>query len=407
MRADETPWPLLFDKLRRGETRVSYAEVEEHGADAALMVREDVLEYGKSDGYEPPGCEHACTPRLDWETKRNERLVGVACPREPACWTGWTWVRQEEVDSLWCPTPKVLSAAAARNGLAPLSTRVELPFVGVGMLVRRGMQVPVVWLRRLGVGFDQLVRGLRAQIGGDALIVLVPKRPTTEFYPRERIAVLELPASIDGDLGLIRALDMLAPDYRALAASREHYELDLDWIHLRFATSADRHHLLINGHDFNGFRKADVLFAQLLYLAAIRKEDRLQGRLRKNALVADFAKRPDDATTPLADKALERLREELAKDEVYGLGETDLDALIKTERGAGMVRLGVPPENIVFDASLAELAWKTPDTATSKKGRAKLAGTQLTGLQRAQLLLNEARRHGVPGGLMASRSSKA
>lgn len=396
MRADNKPWPLLFDKLRCGETRVTYAEIEQSGIDTVLMVREGVLEYGNPDCYIPPDCEHACMPRLDWESRRSEKLVGVACPTEPACWPGWAWVREEEVNSFRCLAPKVLAAAAARNGLAPIAAKIDLPFVPVGMLARRGMRVPVVWLRHLGPGFEHLVRGLRAQLDDDGLIVIVPKTPVAEFYPRERIAVLALPASVDGDLALIRALDMLVPEYRARAVSRDNPGLDMDWIHVHFATSADRHLLRINGHDSAGFRKADVLFAQLLYLAAFRKEDKLQGKKRKEALVADFKARPEQGSALLADKALLRIREELAKDRVYGLGENDLGALIKAERGSGTVRLGVPPENITFDASLAELTWKTSAATISEKVRGKVSKTQQTGLDRAQRLLDEARRHGVP-----------
>ena len=61
MRADDVkPWALLFSKLRRSDdARVSYDEVLAAGAEPVLMVRERILEYGKDDGYEPAGCEHA------------------------------------------------------------------------------------------------------------------------------------------------------------------------------------------------------------------------------------------------------------------------------------------------------------------------------------------------------------
>jgi hypothetical protein len=58
---DVLPWKLLLSKLRRSDdSRVSYAEVMAAGAEPVLCVRERVLEYGKDDDYEPPGCEHGC-----------------------------------------------------------------------------------------------------------------------------------------------------------------------------------------------------------------------------------------------------------------------------------------------------------------------------------------------------------
>ena len=99
MRADDVkPWALLLSKLRRSDdARVSYAEVMAAGAEPALMVRERVLEYGTDDGYEPAGCEHGCTPNLEYDRRKKDGLVGVACPNEPACWPGWIWDARTEV----------------------------------------------------------------------------------------------------------------------------------------------------------------------------------------------------------------------------------------------------------------------------------------------------------------------
>ncbi|QRK08534.1 hypothetical protein JQX13_53050 [Archangium violaceum] len=365
-------------------------------------MAEGVLEYGKADGYEPPGCEHGCTPNLDVETRISDGLVGVACPNAPYCWPGWMWVPEHEVNSLRCRASLVFAALRKLNGLVELTQPVPAPFVAVGLLQKRGCTVPVVWLRSAKLGFEQACLGLRKQLGGDGLIVLVAKDPRVPFHPSERIAVLELLDGADGHLGLVRGLDMFDPDYRTRAASRENSELDVDFIHLRFETQPDRHVLLVNGHDFGGFRKSDVLFTQLLLLAAGRIGGRRDGWRNKAALVGDFTPRPAADVVKKANKALERLREELASHDVPGLSEDELDAIIKAGRGTGRVRLGVPPENIVLDASLANFSWVSMTTTTTKSGR-RIApnASQEEGIEKAALLLSEARRLGAPGSVDA------
>ena len=70
------------------------------------------------------------------------------------------------------------------------------------------------------------------------------------------------------------------------------------------------------------------------------------------------------------------------------LTDEELDAIIKVERGSGKLRLGVSPENIVLDGSLASIEWKLPS----------LGGTRAAnrahehGLCRAAALLEESRR---------------
>lgn len=387
MRVDDVkPWALLLSKLRRSDdARVSYAEVMAAGAEPALMVRERVLEYGTDDGYEPAGCEHGCTPNLEYDRRKKDGLVGVACPNEPACWPGWTWVARTEVEGLRCRAKDVFAALASRNGLEPLTVAVPPPFVGVGLLRRRGLAVPVVWLRSATRGFEQLCRGLRAQLGHDALIVLVAKNPRVPFATSDRIAPLELLDNARGDLDLVRALEELTPDYRTRVVAEP--TLDLDYVRMRFATRpGDRHVVEINGHDFGGFRKSDVKFLRLLLLAAARKNRKDEGWLDKSRL-----RDGDDK-----DRALERMREDLITYDVPGLSETERRALVRAHKG--QLRLGVPPENIELDASLAGLEFIAPTTTVKKSGaKAKPTQKQEEGLQNAAVLLRDCRRLGAPG----------
>ena len=66
---DVLPWKLLLSKLRRSDdSRVSYNEVLRTGwQPEVLVVRERVLEYGKADDYEPPGCVNGCLPNVNYD----------------------------------------------------------------------------------------------------------------------------------------------------------------------------------------------------------------------------------------------------------------------------------------------------------------------------------------------------
>src|SRR5690606_15443976 len=73
-----------------------------------LVVRERVLEYGKADDYEPPGCLNGCFPNVNYELGAAEGLVAVACPEEPPCWPGWTMVTRTEVEGPALPRERRL-----------------------------------------------------------------------------------------------------------------------------------------------------------------------------------------------------------------------------------------------------------------------------------------------------------
>lgn len=386
---DALPWKLLLSKLRRSDdSRVSYDEVIRTGwQPEVLVVRERVLEYGKADDYEPPGCINGCLPNVNYELGAAEGLVAVACPEEPPCWPGWTMVPRTEVEALRCRAKDVFAKLAALNRLSPLATKVPPPFLAVGQARRRGMNIAVVWLRAPKLGFEQLCRGLRADLGVDGLVVLVAKKPPTSLAAVDKIVAVELELDAHGYMPLVRAIEELTPDYRARVLDDP--MLDLDFVHLRFATkSGDRHVMEINGQDFGGFRKSDLKFLRMLLLAAARKHGKDDGWLDKSRLRDGSDKDP----------ALNDLRADLAKYDLYGLGEEERKALLRVQRGTGLIRLGVPPENIELDASLADLTFVATTTTTKKDGtKTKPTKKQEEGLQNAATLLRDCRRLGAPG----------
>ena len=394
---DVLPWKLLLTKLQRSDdARVSYAEVMAAGAEPVLCVRERVLEYGKDDDYEPPGCLHGCLPNVNYDLGAAEGLVAVACPEEPPCWPGWTMVPRTEVEGLRCRSKDVFAKLDARHRLEPLPKPVPKPFLGVGLTRRRGMSIGVVWLRAPKLGFEQLCRGLRADLGVHGLVVLVAKKPPTSLTALDKIVPFELDVDATGNLGLERAIDELTPDYRTRVL--EDPLLDLDYVRLRLSTRRERHVVELNGLDFGGFRKSDLKFLRLLLLATARKFGPDDGWIDKSRLRDGSDKDP----------ALNDLRADLGKYDVQGLGEEERKALIRVQRGTGRIRLGVPPENITLDASLAELTFVAPTTTAKKDGtKAKPTKKQEEGLQNAATLLRDCRRLGAPGEVEDAKTPSA
>jgi len=381
------PWTLLLSHLRRSDSsRVGYAEVRAAHGEPSLLVRDGLLARGRDD-YEPPDCEHRCLPNLDYDTRRADGLVGVACPNEPACWPGWRWVALDEVESFRCRGKEVLRALGAANGLTPLEARLPGPFAPVGLLKRRGLTIPVVWLRSPRQGFQQLCRGLRAELGHDALIVLVAKDPRVPLSTTDRVAVLELGDNPRGELGLVLALDELTPGYRQRALTEP--DLDFEHVELRLATRpGERHVLEINGQDSGAFRKSDLKFLRLLLLAAARKNGQDDGWVSKARLRSGDSK----------DHEVEDLRIDLAKHDIRGTTADERRALVKARKGDGTIRLAVPPENIQLDPSLADLSFVGPTTTTKRGGqRGKVTEHHEDGLQNAAVLLRDCRRLGAPG----------
>jgi hypothetical protein len=144
----------------------------------------------------------------------------------------------------------------------------------------------------------------------------------------------------------------------------------------------------INGQDFGGFRKSDLKFLRFLLLAAARKNGKDDGWLDKSRLRDGSDKDP----------ALNDLRADLGKYDLYGLVEEERKALLRVQRGTGLIRLGVPPENIELDGSLADLTFVATTTTTKKDGtKTKPTKKQEEGLQNAATLLRDCRRLGAPG----------
>lgn len=296
-------------------------------------------------------------------------------------------VPRTEVEGLRCRAKDVFAKLAARHRLEPLPKAVPKPFLGVGMTRRRGMTIGVVWLRAPKLGFEQLCRGLRADLGVDGLIVLVAKKPPTSLTALDKIVPFEFDVDVAGNIGLPRAIDELTPDYRTRVLDEP--MLDLDYVHLRLSTRPGARHVVeINGQDFGGFRKSDLKFLRLLLLAAARKFGPDDGWLDKSRLRDGSDKDP----------ALSDLRADLGKYDLYGLSEKERIALLRVQRGTGLIRLGVPPENITLDASLADLTFVATTTTTKKDGtKTKPTKKQEEGLQNAATLLRDCRRLGAPG----------
>lgn len=295
-------------------------------------------------------------------------------------------VPRTEVEGLRCRSKDVFAKLAARHRLESLPKPVPKPFLGVGLTRRRGMSIGVVWLRAPKLGFEQLCRGLRADLGVDGLVVLVAKKPPTSLTALDKIVPFELDVDATGNLGLDRAIDELTPDYRTRVLDEP--LLDLDYVRLRLSTRRERHVVELNGQDFGGFRKSDLKFLRLLLLATARKFGPDDGWIDKSRLRDGSDKDP----------ALNDLRADLGKYDVYGLGEEERKALIRVQRGTGRIRLGVPPENITLDASLADLTFVATTTTTKKDGtKTKPTKKQEEGLQNAATLLRDCRRLGAPG----------
>jgi hypothetical protein len=371
------PWPLLLSTLRRTDDgRLSWAQVAATGAAPQALVDAKVLTYAGAY-YESPDCECEVEPDLDWNTREAEGVVGVACVAEPNCFRGWQWVPRGDAEWLRCRAVDVLRALGPLNGLAPLGKDVPRPFVGVGLLRRRGLAVAVVWLGRPGPEFEATCLGLRKMLGHDALVVMTPRRVRLALPVSERIALLELVEDGRGDLQLGRAMEELTPDYRSRVI--EDPLLDLDYVRMRFSTRpGDRHVVEINGHDFGGFRKSDVKFLRLLLLATARKYGPNDGWLDKSRL-----RDGDDK-----DRALERMREELVTYDVPGLPEEERRALVRANKG--QLRLGVPPENIELDPSLAALEFIAPTTTVRSSGaKGNATAKQAEGIRNATVLRHD------------------
>lgn len=396
MRAETpSPWPLLLSRLRRGRKAVvTHAEFVAAGLDPEALFRARVIERANGVRWRAPGCERHCQPNLDLESRTGSGVVGVACPHDPPCWEGWSWMPRVDMDEYVCSAERVFAALREPNDLAPLDAEVGSPFVPVGLLQRRGRRIPVVWTLLPREPFDEICAGLRSRIGGDGLFVLVSHTAGRRIATLLPGYVVVLDLSDNGDLGLWRGLDAIDPEYRSTRVGNP--AAVFDDLMLEFATiPGERHVVLINGHDFGGFRGSDLKFLRLLYLAAARAADadvENGGWLDKRRLQGDDK-----------DHDVEALRRELRQHEHVRLSADERSALIKTSpHRDGRIRLAVHPRRIRFDDSLAAFAFlgNAPLTATKPgkrqtPGAARLAENRRHGVAVGTRLLADARSLGV------------
>lgn len=296
-----------------------------------------------------------------------------------------------------CPAERVFAALRERNGLAPLDATLPSSIVPVGVLKRRGMRIPVVWMLQADDSFDTLCRGLAQQLSADGLIVLLsrPADQLLDFCRPGKMVILRVPEANDGDLRLWRALDAIDPSYTG--ARIKDRRAIFDEVTMEFATiPGERHVVHINGQDCGGFQVSDTKFARLLLLAGSRAADidiDGGGWINKSQLLGDDK-----------DHDIEALRRELANNPVRGLSSAAMKALIKPGlKGNGRIRLALDPHHITFDSSLRSLRL-VADQGNERRagGGVRTPGGELRianyrkARKTVELLLKKARKLGVP-----------
>ena len=392
------PWPLLLSRLQLAHSAVvTRGELEEAGLDAESLLRAHVIERMDGARWCPPDCEQMCVPNLDRASRCDKALVGVACPNDPACWPGWQWVPRSALEAYRCPAERVFAALRERNGLAPLIASLGPSIIPVGILKRRGLLIPVVWMLKPEDPFDTICRGLAQQLSADGLIVLLSMSAgqVLDVCRPGKMVVLRVPETKDGNLHLWRALDAMDPAYRD--TRRKDPRAVFDEVTMEFATiPGERHVVRINGHDCGGFRASDIKFARLLLLAGRRA---MEPDIDGGGWTSKFELLGDDR-----DHDLEDLRRELADHPVCGLTAAEMKALIKpSPERDGRIRLALDPSNVSFDSSLGSLRLVAVQGSERRAGRGVRipgGGTRATnyrtGRKNIELLLKKAGKLGVP-----------
>jgi hypothetical protein len=303
-------------------------------------------------------------------------------------------------------TAAVVRALREANGLESLDLDVPEGVVALGLLVRRGKRLAVVWAREGAADIENLARGIRASTSGTDLVLVLPpgaRGGTDRPVANAGIVLLTAPAGDGGRLELHRALDLLDPSYRAGRVDSP--TAIFDEVVLEFAEEpGTRHVVRINGQDFGGFQKSDLKFLRLLMLAAARRGD---GDVDGGGWLDKFKLQGDEK-----DHDLEAVREELRKYDHPALNSDERAALVKRSPSRdSKVRLAVAPTSIVFHESLASFQLigeqQTQARSNPKKGRTSGQTQRAANFakrdQVAKKLLAEARKLGVPGPAATTR----
>lgn len=370
------------------------SELDAHGIDKQPLLRSQVLRRASASHWQVPDCECGCVPFYDYDSRRAEGLVGVACPTERNCLDGWMWVPSEQLEYYTYSAEALFAALRERNDLEPL----RLPFddgriAPVGVLRRRGLTLPVVWMVHPWPAFNVLAKAAGDEIGADGAVVLLSNlaghAPGT-LLPGG-VVVLDVRHSISGNLGLERALDLLNPSYRTERVDKQ--GAVFEDVRLQFACEPGvRHIVRLNGHELRGFQLGDLKFLRLLYLAAVQAAGVDDGWTEKWELQGRGK-----------DREVSELRSELAKGKHPDLSSTERRALLKGSPSRdGRVRLAVTPLNVSFDSSLERLTLIGERQAKRKRedreetpGSKEYAEHREVARQIAEQLLEACREKGV------------
>ena len=263
-------WQLLLTRLRSGYrgplTENDFRVAQVHAAD---LLDGGVITRAAAGAWVPPGCEYACLPNFDHESRAHEGLVGVACPYEHPCWRGWKWVRTEMSELFEISNEGIAQLLRELNGLDPLEAKLPANFHALGIARRRGMTVPVVLLTAENTGLESLFLGLREQLGASHLIVVAADRNGPRLAS-EKVAVLTVVDDRAGDLSLFRAFDLFDPGYRERRGKEA--SAVFDDIVVEFGEEPGLGHVVrIDGELIPRLAKSDLRFLRLLLLAAKRR----------------------------------------------------------------------------------------------------------------------------------------
>lgn len=153
------------------------------------------------------------------------------------------------------------------------------------------------------------------------------------------------------------------------AVAMEKSRLCLRGLRVRFSSEpGNRHIVMINDQHLRGFERSDLRFLRLLRLSLERACGGNDGWIDKAMLRSGSNK----------DREMEKLRRTIRLCPGIALTPLERRSLIETRKG-GLVRLAIPPENLEFDPSLANLVLlgtrqkkRTPDQDAGLSDAAQL-----------------------------------